>query len=150
MKKEIIIGMAFALTSAVAYGVSHVLIRQAASNYAPPIVVAAISLLSGTMVLAVINGRNPEKKLGRKKKALLLLTISGIFSGLGVLTGFLALSMAEVVVISPLLGTPPLFTLAFSHFFLRKLERITPRLILGIVLVIGGITLISIGKATLY
>lgn len=140
------IGRAFAIAAAVAYGTSHVLVRIGVADFAPPLVGAALALLSGTLVLAVIDARNPERNLRQKRRAVLFLMASGVCSGVAVVTGYLALSMAPVVVVTPLLSTPPLFTLALSHFFLRKLEKITGRLVLGTILVIAGITLITLGR----
>jgi len=145
-RKDISIGRIFAIAAAMAYGVSQVLTRLGVTDFAPPLVGAAISLFSGTLVLATIGGKNPERNLRQKKRAVLFLMVAGVGSGLGVVTSFLALSMAQVVIVSPLLSTSPIFTLVLSHFFLRKLEGITRRLVLGTIIVVVGVTLVAIGR----
>lgn len=53
---------------------------------------------------------------------------------------YLALSIAPVVVVTPLRGMDPLFVLILSHFYLKKLEKITKILVIGVILtVLGGI-----------
>ena len=146
MRKDVITGRAFALTAAMAYGISNVLVRLGVTDLAPPLVGATLALLSGTLVLGMIGGRNLGANLRQKKKLVLFLILSGACSGFAVVSSFFALSMVPVVVVGPLQSTQPLFTLVLSHFFLRKLERITRRLILGTVLVVAGITLITIGR----
>ena len=148
MRKEVIIGRTFALVAAIAYGISHVLVRLGVTDLAPPLVGATLALLTGTLVLAMIGGRNLRGNLRQKKKMVVFLIISGVCSGSAVVSSFFALSMVPVVIAGPLQSTPPLFTLVLSHFFLRKLEKITPRLILGTVLVVAGITLVTIGRVT--
>ncbi|MFC1981495.1 EamA family transporter [Chloroflexota bacterium] len=146
MRKDVITGRAFALTAAMAYGVSNVLVRLGVTDLAPPLVSATLALLSGTLVLAMIGGRNLGGKLRQKKKLVVFLIISGICSGSAVVSSFFALSMVPIVVAGPLQSTPPLVTLVLSLLFLRKLERITRRLVLGTVLVVVGITLVTIGR----
>ena len=66
--KDIIIGRAFALAAAIAYGVSHVLVRIGVTDLAPPLVGATLALLSGTLVLTIIGGRSLGGNLSQKKK----------------------------------------------------------------------------------
>jgi drug/metabolite transporter (DMT)-like permease len=58
---------------------------------------------------------------------------------------FVSLSRGEVVVVSPVLATNPLFTLIMASLLLRGVERITSRVVLGAVLVACGVALLSAG-----
>lgn len=52
----------------------------------------------------------------------------------------LALNIAPVVVVQPLMGTAPLFVLLISYFYLKRLEEITKILVIGAALtVLGGV-----------
>jgi len=113
---------------------------------APPLVGAAIAMLCGTLGLLVIGGRGVKASLVENRKAVKLLLCAGLAAACGIISSFFALSMAPVVVISPLQSTTPLFTLLWSWLFLGRLERITPRLVLGSVLVVSGIVLVTIGR----
>ncbi|MDA2934964.1 hypothetical protein MYX82_11575 [Acidobacteria bacterium AH-259-D05] len=53
------------------------------------------------------------------------------FSALGVSTNLLAISMGDVVIVSPLVSTVPLFTVFLSFFFLKHFEKVTVKLVLG-------------------
>lgn len=146
-RKDAIIGRVFGIGAALAYGLSSVLIRQHVGHLTPPLVGASIALLSGTLSLAVIGTRDLRANLMQRQRAVVLLLISGIAAAGGIVSNFFALSLAPVVIISPLQSTSPLFALLFSHLFISHLERITPRLIVGSILVVAGVILITIGKA---
>ena len=49
-----------------------------------------------------------------------------------------------VVVVSPVLATNPLFTLILAAIFLRDIEQITPRIIVGALLVVAGVVVLSL------
>jgi drug/metabolite transporter, DME family len=56
---------------------------------------------------------------------------------------FIALSRGEVSVIIPIVNVIPLFAVLFSALFLRELEKVTPKVILGAVLMVSGVFIIS-------
>lgn len=64
-------------------------------------------------------------------------------SALAQILNYAALNMGEVSVMVPLLETTPLFSVLFSALFLRDLEKVTPRIILGAVLMFTGVMIIS-------
>jgi drug/metabolite transporter (DMT)-like permease len=46
-------------------------------------------------------------------------------------------------VVTPLNGTAPLFVLALAFIFLKDVERLTGRLVLGTVLIVLGVFLLT-------
>ena len=60
-----------------------------------------------------------------------------------VLLGVLALRMGTVNVVAPLTGTMPLFVLALSWLFLRDVEHMSTRLVVGTLLIVLGVYLIT-------
>ncbi len=145
-KRDAFIGTAFSIGAALAYGASSVLIRQGLTDLAPPLVGAAVSLLSGTLVFLIIGARDLRASLAQNRKAVGFLLLAGLTASLGIVSSFFALSLAPVVTVSPLQSTSPFFVMLLSYLFLRRLERITPRLILGSILVVFGAILITIGR----
>jgi len=145
-KRNTLIGIAFGIGAAFAYGVGSVLVKRCINELAPPLVGAAISFLSGTLVLLIITSRDIKAGLPLNRKAVVFMLLSGLGAGLGILSSFFALSLAPVVIVSPIQSTNPLFTLLWSYLFLRRLERITLRLILGSILIVFGVILITIGR----
>ncbi|MBI2288283.1 MAG: DMT family transporter [Chloroflexi bacterium] len=144
--KNAMIGGAFGIGAALAYGISSILIKQGVTRLAPPLVGAIIALSSGTIALSIVGVRGFGARLAQSKNPIVFMVLSGIANSLGAVASYFALSMTPVVIVSPLQSTHPLFILLWSHLFLGKLERITPRLILGTILVVGGVVLITIGR----
>lgn len=62
----------------------------------------------------------------------------GMCNGAGMLAMYAALSHGKVSVVSPLVASYPLFTLALSALFLRD-ERFGPRVLLGVALTVAGV-----------
>lgn len=51
---------------------------------------------------------------------------------------FVSLSLGEVSVMVPLLNTTPLFSVLLSLLFLKDLEKVTPNIVIGVLLLLGG------------
>jgi uncharacterized membrane protein len=145
-RSDIIIGRTFAMLSALGYAVGAVLNRQGLTHLTSPLVGSLVSTLSGTLVLGLIAGRRLESNLWNRKTHILFFFLAGIGSSIGALCSFFALSMAPVVIVNPINNTYPLFALFFSRLFLSRLEKISLRLVAGTIFVVGGVTLITIGK----
>ena len=142
--RTLVTGVAFALGAAASYGSAQVLTRQGIGNLAPPLVGTLISLCWGTLGFALLSARNLGSRGDHFRRGALFFATGGVFSATGVLLMFYALGMGQVVVIAPVLATNPLFTLLFAAIFLRGVERITPRVILGALLVVSGVAVLSI------
>lgn len=69
---------------------------------------------------------------------------AGIATSIGMWLIYSALRSSRVVVVMPFWSLSPLFVLVISYFFLKRLESISGKLILGTILVIIGATLTGI------
>jgi len=58
---------------------------------------------------------------------------------------FYALSHGNVILVAPLSGLHPLVVLILSAIFLKDVERITTKTVLGCVFVLFGVAFITIG-----
>lgn len=143
-RRATLAGVGFALIAALSYGGSQVLTRQAVSNLAPPLVGTFIALFWGTLGFALLSVRNLGPRPQRLRRGAAFFVGAGICSSLGVTMMFQALSRGEVVVLSPVLATNPLFTLLFAALLLRGVERITARHAVGTALVVGGVVVLSV------
>src|SRR5438445_400945 len=56
----------------------------------------------------------------------------------------ITIGQGDLSVIIPLLNTTPLFTVLFSGLFLRSLETLSPRIVVGASLMVGGVVLITL------
>ncbi len=57
---------------------------------------------------------------------------------------FIALGRGQLSVIIPLVNTTPLFTVLFSAVFLRNIETVNLRIIVGAATMVAGVLLITI------
>lgn len=145
-RRDAIIGTTFGIGAGLAYGISWVLIRQGVSGMAPPLVGAAIGVFSGTLGLLVTGGSGIKSGVVNHKKAVVLMFCAGLAAAGGTISSYFALSKAPVVIIGPIQSMHPLFTLLWSWMFLGQMERITPRLVLGSMLVVSGVVLITLSR----
>ena len=145
-QKPVTVGMVLALMAATAYGSSQYLAKQLVTDIAPPPVVATIGLFCGFIILTGLSIGNLEKDLKAPKKALAFLTLSGIASSAGVTFLYSALELAPIVVVAPVSSVTPLISLGLAHIFLKSMESITTKTWVGAILVVSGVTLITIGS----
>lgn len=137
-------GVAFSLGAAVAYGTSQVLTRQLVGGLASPLVGSFIALAFGTFGFALLSLRSLGGRGERFWRGAAYFAGAGIFSATGVLLLFTALERGQVVVISPVVATNPLFTLVMAAVLLRGVERITARVVVGAVLVVTGVVVLTV------
>ena len=147
IRRENIVGLAFAFGAALAYGTSNVMVRQGLGEQAPPLVSCAISMCSGTLILGLIGLHGFRDALNQSRRSIGIFVLAGTLAGLAIISSFFALSIAPVVIVSPLQSTSPLFTLLWSRLFLGNLEKLTRRLVFGTTLVVVGVALIALGKS---
>lgn len=74
--------------------------------------------------------------------AVLYILAAGLMSGFGIIFVLLALKTGRVVVVTPIVSSFPLATLLGSVLWFRK-EAITPRLILGMALIVPSVAVIG-------
>lgn len=143
-----LIGYGTGLLAAVMFGAVYVLIRIGLSDATPALVGVTLSLFIGTVMFAPFGlaSRDAQRPGADRGKGMRLAIIAGVLAGLGQVLMYMALKITPAVVISPLIHTQPLFTFAGALVFLRGTEKLTWKLVLGTLLVIGGVALITIGR----
>ena len=70
--------------------------------------------------------------------ALRLFFVGALLAFLAQMFRFLALGMAPVTVVAPLMHTSPAFTALFTFIVNRSIERLGATVILGVMLVVAG------------
>lgn len=79
-------------------------------------------------------------------KAVLPFIVAGGFETLAALLSLIAVSIGRVVVVAPIVATSPLWTLVMTVIFLRGLERVNARTVIGTFSVVAGtIAIIVVG-----
>jgi drug/metabolite transporter, DME family len=135
----------FPLGAALLAGISHPIRRHALGIADEPLffaaVVGLVSLIwMGSYLLSPLCRERPVWNPQATRPFLL----AGIFETLGILLVMLALSVGQVVVVSPIVATSPLWILLGTWFFLQGIERLTLRTILGALAVVGGTIAITL------
>ncbi len=137
-------GYVFASSSAAAYAAAQVLASHGVSDFHAPLVGTTIALAFGTLAFVAIALRNFSAPVLNFRRGVLFFILAGFFSSAGVASIFSAVERADVVIVSPVSSTYPLFTLLFAAVLLGDLERVNPRMVLGAALVVIGVAIISV------
>lgn len=138
------IGLVFALIGAVLFAFRDNLVRDLSLDTAIPSMTAgAVMLASGVCVAAIFVAARRESVRCPPRVALRWL-VPGLFIGLSYVCLFEAFYRGTVSVVAPIVATESLWGVAFSAWFLRRSERVGPRLVAGALLVVGGAALITV------
>ncbi|HTF14775.1 MAG TPA: DMT family transporter [Burkholderiales bacterium] len=98
--------------------------------------------VSSVMIFAGNRAFVPRTGASSDLRGILWFMAVGICNGLGMLAMYAALNAGKVSVVSPLVATYPLFTLALSAVFLRE-EKFGPRVLLGVALTVAGVVVLA-------
>ena len=155
-----LVGYLAAASAAVAYGTVPVLGRIAVTGEAGnvpligrfaaeaptlPLVSATYTMLVGFIVMGLFAAPSVPTALRAPRRALAFVAMGGLAMSTGVSLLYLALSRASVVVVSPVFALNAFVALVLAHFFLQRLERVTPPLVIGTVLVVAGVVAVILG-----
>jgi len=137
-------GALLALNTAVMASISFML-RKLGLRLLPDAAVASALTVTGSLLVLLPfallrSGRQPFRA-GRG--ALLLLIVSALFTTGGFLSYFYALSLSEVVRVTPLSNTTPLFALFLLAVFHQ--ETIRAATVVGALLTVAGVLFVVIG-----
>ncbi len=129
-------------------GSSQILRKFGLEAMPHPVLAAAVTASSSLVVVSLtlwITNRNRDVlMLGRR--CLPFYLAAGLAISLGMVSIYYALDMGKVVVVIPISSTAPLFTLLFTVFFLKGVERVTLKIVLGATLIIAGVVLLTVWK----
>ncbi|MDH3443139.1 MAG: DMT family transporter [Deltaproteobacteria bacterium] len=137
--------LAFPLGAALLAGISHPIRRYALGLANEPLFFAAmVGLVSlGWMTSYLVLPVKKEGPVWHPKAAAPFL-IAGVFETLGIFLVITALSVGQVVIVSPIVATSPLWILVGTWLFLRGIENLHFRIIAGAISVVAGTVAISL------
>jgi uncharacterized membrane protein len=130
-------GVVFALLAAVSYGVRPIFTKFGLEQANLPLAGACIGA-AVALAWAMIGDRSYLRET-RLDRSFLWFFIGGVVQAVALLALTFGLSAGDVSLVYPLSASAPLFTLIFSAVFLRGVEQIGPRLILGALAVVVGV-----------
>ncbi|MFQ5850275.1 MAG: DMT family transporter [Candidatus Binatia bacterium] len=100
---------------------------------------ASSALLFAALVLRVQGGRQVIKLCRRNFGWFFA---AGLASTTGMLSNFYALSLGRVVIVEPLVSTNPVLSVVLTAIFLKDVETVTPRIVVGAICTVAGTILI--------
>lgn len=139
-------GFAFGIVAAILYGLSYVARKLGINSSNAPILGAMVTTGTSLLLLSlmVAASKGLRSRLRVSQSSLGALISAGVVSSVAWVLQFFALSLGDAVVVVPLMDTAPLFGVVLSYSFLRDVERVTTRVILAALAVVGGAFLLSI------
>jgi drug/metabolite transporter (DMT)-like permease len=139
---RLVAGYLWGMLNAVAFGISPVLIRHVQEDSGSGLSIlmvlvtyssAVVFLLPGLMISSRMRGVLSMDKASQGW--FLLVAISFFTSHLFL---FMALGIAPVSIVMPLMGIGPIFAILFAYILSRQVETFTPQVISGILVTVTG------------
>lgn len=152
MDKEKLKGYMFGLLTALCWASSPVFIQRGIKDLPSYLWGTAVGLFTAAAVywLWILIGKRADgRQVKLNPRALVWPAAAGCAGGLGILARNTALGVNRVAVVIALAQLTGLFTLLFGPLLLGKDfdERITPRLVFGVVAIIAGSLLVIYGQS---
>ena len=140
-------GFLFAGLSGLAYGASPILVRiglEGAPDIGRGVAAGLISYIAATLIVGgflLMPGGLAHVRAMRRQEALWF-TLAGLFVGIAQMTRYMALTVAPVTVVAPIMRLSSIFRIYFSWLLNRQHEEFSSSIILAtIVSLIGAVIL---------
>ena len=131
------------ILSATCFGIVSILRKIGLSGMAP-VPGTAVNVTTALVVFtAFLLASGQGRAMVCRGPSLGYFVAAGLTENLGVFLVVLALSLGAVSVVAPLTNATPLFVIVFSLLFLRGIEVLNARVIMGSVLIVIGSVLIT-------
>jgi uncharacterized membrane protein len=128
-------------------GMNHPLRRYAFNVSNEPLFFSAFMGLVSLLGFVIYRSLSPNKqRLDWNRKALWPFLSTGLFETLSIVFIMTSLSLGRVVVVAPIAATYPVWALIGAKIFLRDVEKITMKTVIGILSVVAGTIAIHLGK----
>ncbi len=135
----------FPLLAGVSGGVASVLFKLSMQKLPSPMVGVWLGTVVALLLFPILAFFFPkEQRYRASRRAYPWLIGNGVAISAAMYTLILSVGLGEVAIAFTLVQTSPLLVIAMSAIFLRKLERVTPRIIFGAILTVSGGVLVSL------
>jgi DME family drug/metabolite transporter len=134
----------FPIGAALISTISQTLRKKALTIIPDPFVaVAVVTTVSLILLVGFLFTTGRTGELRMERNSLKFFFAAALVAVTAQVLNFIALGRGQLSVIIPLLNTTPLFTVLFSSLFLRGIEMVNARIIMGAALMVGGVVLIT-------
>lgn len=140
------VGYLFGLLAGVCYAAWTIITKSAITSYdIPPLLFAATTFAFGTLMFAPVLVYSAPQAVKSSKQAMAFFALAGVGTAIAVIALSFGLEKGEVTVVAPIISVSPLITLILVRIFLERLEKITPTVVMGALLVVAGTILVVVG-----
>ena len=136
--------LVFPVLGGLMLGISAIIRKAALDIFNAPILGVAVAytftFLLYTTMIATSKRTRKELSLRRDTR---LFWLAGVGQALSWILSFYALSLEKVSIITPLLSVEPLFVVMLAAVYMREQERVSFKLVTGMILTFVGVVLIT-------
>jgi drug/metabolite transporter (DMT)-like permease len=145
--RQLLMGYLTSFGAAAGYGTGTYFALLVIRDHASPMTATAFTQFFGLLVMVALFARPAlaDLKVARRR-AWVVVSMSGLASAWGVASLYLALGRVPVVVAAPITGINPLVAILMTYLFLKRLERVSRRTVIGALLVVAGVALVAVGR----
>ena len=136
----------YPILAALFFAIGNVARRYGLVTFQDVTVLEAVALNEiGGMVVLVAYGAVAGRRdvLAAPRRTYAFFAGSGALTAVALFSLFAALQQGRVAIVDPLAATAPLFATVFAAVFLRDLEQVTRRVVVGALLVVLGVVVIT-------
>jgi drug/metabolite transporter, DME family len=138
-----LVALLLPLTSAACFGVVAIL-RKIGLMGMTPVFGFAVNVTAALVAYTAFLVASRQTALMRcRGRSLAYFMMAGVAENVGVFLLLEGLSLGTVSVVAPLASVSPIFVLALSFFFLRGIDILNRRIVLGTLLIVSGVYLIT-------
>jgi uncharacterized membrane protein len=135
--------LVFPILGALGFAFRDNLSRWGFGAFPYPLLAAAVATAASVAVMwTLVLVMRGTGSVGVSRVGVRFLALSGLAEGFAYLTMWQALMLGHVSVVSPLVNSHSIFTVALAWLFLRDLERVTWRIAVAAALVVAGVGLV--------
>lgn len=137
------IDILYPLVGAVAFGISTTLRKSGLSQLHIPLLGAAVTVGTAFIILLLlVQWRGGRQALKFNSISTRWLFGAAVVNSGAILSVFSALNVGKIVRVEPLIACNPLLTIVWVGIFLRQIERISARIVVGALFTVMGTTLV--------
>lgn len=138
-KKDLI----YPLLAALVFGISTNLRKTGLTVIPQPILAAAVTLAAAFVtLLVIIQFRGGGKALRFDRNSSRWLFAAAVLNSGAILSFFAALNVGQIVRVEPIVACNPLLTIVWTSIFLRQIETLSGRIVLGALFTVAGTVLV--------
>jgi drug/metabolite transporter, DME family len=135
--------LVYPILGGLALGAGSILRKYALNLFDAPILGVCVAYTFSLLPFVIFFFSSQLKKELSVKRDLRLFWAAGIGQAVTWILSFYAFSLEDVSVVTPLLSIEPVFVAIFAYLYLKKIEQLSRKLSISIILIMVGIILIT-------